>query len=78
MTPDVRSESESLGRVTGCGCTAAAPEPELVPVRVITAEQLDRAVVQLRERRGRPAAEQMCAVLRALELTVLPAVEHRR
>jgi len=43
-----------------------------------TTAQLDQAVRQLRERRGRPAAEQMQAVLRALELTVLRDNEHRR
>jgi hypothetical protein len=49
-----------------------------VPSRTVTAEQLDQAVRQLRERRGRPAAEQMQAVLRALDLTVAPRIEHRR
>jgi hypothetical protein len=45
---------------------------------MVTPEQLDRAVLQLRERRNRTAAEQMQAVLRALELTVAPRNEHRR
>jgi hypothetical protein len=48
-----------------------------VPQRTVTPEQLDQAVCQLRERKGRPAAEQMQAVLRALDLTVLPRIEHR-
>jgi hypothetical protein len=48
-----------------------------VPPRAVTPEQLDQAVVQLRERKGRPAAEQMQAVLRALDITVLPGIEHR-
>ena len=46
--------------------------------RTVTPDQLDQAVRQLRERRGRPAAEQMQAVLRALDLTVAPRIEHRR
>ena len=48
-----------------------------VPQRTVTAEQLDQAVRQLRERRGRPAVEQMQAILRALDLTVAPGIEHR-
>jgi hypothetical protein len=48
------------------------------PPRTVTADQLDQAVRQLRERRGRPAAEQMQAVLRALDLTVARQNEHRR
>lgn len=39
----------------------------------VTSEQVERAVIQLRERRGQPAAEQVQAVLHALELTVVPA-----
>ena len=46
------------------GCAPAA--------RVVTAAQVDRAVAQIRERPGRSAAEQMKAVLRALDLTVVP------
>jgi hypothetical protein len=38
--------------------------------RAVTQAQVDRAVAQLRERPGRSAAEQMQAVLRALDLTV--------
>jgi hypothetical protein len=40
--------------------------------RVVTAAQVDRAVAQLRERPGRSAAEQIQAVIRALDLTVVP------
>jgi hypothetical protein len=61
------SVSRDVGR-------SSAPQ---VP-RTITSEQLDQAVRQLRERPGRPAAEQMQAVLRALDLTVAPRNEHRR
>lgn len=57
----------------GCRCSAAHAAS-----RTVTSAQLDQAVRQLRERRGRPAAEQMQAVLRALELTVLRDNEHRR
>jgi hypothetical protein len=53
------------------------PPAPPVPPRTITVEQLDQAVRQLRERRGRPAAEQMQAILRALDLTVVPRIEHR-
>ena len=48
-----------------------------VPQRTVTQEQLDQAVRQLRERRGRPAAEQMQAILRALDITVARSIEHR-
>jgi hypothetical protein len=78
-TPDVRLErpdrtaAECL-RAVDLGRSPVAP----IPLRTVTAEQLDQAVRQLRERPGRPAAEQMQAVLRALDLTVLPRSEHRR
>jgi hypothetical protein len=65
---DCRGTSRDVGR-------RSAPH---VPPRTVTSEQLDQAVRQLRERRGRPAAEQMQAVLRALDLTVAPGNEHRR
>jgi hypothetical protein len=39
---------------------------------VVTAEQVERAVLQLRERPGKTAVEQMQAVLQALGLTVAP------
>lgn len=45
----------------------------------VTGDQVARAVVQLRERPGRPAAEQIRAVLRALDLTVAtPTVPAQR
>jgi hypothetical protein len=40
--------------------------------RKVTAAQVDRAVLQLRERPGQTAVEQVQAVLRALDLTVVP------
>jgi hypothetical protein len=48
------------------GCVAAA--------RTVTAEQVDKAVAQLRERAGRSAAEQVQSVIRAFDLTVVPPV----
>lgn len=42
------------------------------PGRAVTAEQVANAVLQLRERRGRPPVEQVRAILRALDLTVVP------
>jgi hypothetical protein len=49
-------------------------------VRTVTPAQVNRAVAQLRERPGRSAAEQMQAVLRALDLTVAadPAIPDQR
>ncbi|MHA6624537.1 hypothetical protein ACU61A_03910 [Pseudonocardia sichuanensis] len=79
-TPDVRLHDPLPG--TGCQYAAAPSHDEVgEPVsaaRTVTPEQVDLAVVQLRERRGRTAAEQMQAVLRALDLTVAPRNEHRR
>ena len=47
--------------------------PHCAPAaRVVTAAQVDRAVAQLRERPGRSAVEQIQAVIRALDLTVVP------
>ena len=43
-----------------------------LPARVVTASQVDHAVAQLRERPGRSAVEQVQAVLRAFDLTVVP------
>jgi hypothetical protein len=43
--------------------------------RSVTRQQVDRAVTQLRERRHLSAAEQMQAVLRALDLVVVPDPE---
>ncbi len=79
-TPHVRLEHPDPAAAR-CRCISrdvgrgSAPH---VPPRTITSEQLDQAVRQLRERPGRPAAEQMQAVLRALNLTVAPRNEHRR
>jgi len=39
---------------------------------IVTAEQVERAVLQLRERPGMSAVEQIHAVLRELGLTVAP------
>lgn len=53
--------------------TPEIPPPDVVranTARVVTVAQVDRAVLQLRERRGRTAVEQVKAVLRALDLTV--------
>ena len=93
-TPHVRLEDpapdadRAADRITDgihdCPCAALGLDPRGsslssgAPLQMVTPEQLDRAVLQLRERRGRPAAEQMQAVLRALELTVAPRIEHRR
>lgn len=60
---------------------AEALSADLPPVvtatrdRSVTWQQVDRAVVQIRERRYLPAAEQMRAVLRALDLVVVPDPE---
>ncbi|OLT11447.1 hypothetical protein BJF78_04445 [Pseudonocardia sp. CNS-139] len=40
-------------------------------VRTVTADQVDRAVAQLRERPGRSAVEQIQSVLRVFDLTVV-------
>jgi hypothetical protein len=57
----------SLGPVEGL--SVGSPE------RAVTRRQVDLAVAQLRERRHLPAAEQMRAVLRALDLVVVPDPE---
>ena len=78
-TPDVQLGDPDRSDADRCGVfldVGRRPAPR-VPLRTVTAEQLDQAVHQLRERRGRPAAEQMQAVLRALDLTVAPGNEHR-
>jgi hypothetical protein len=41
---------------------------------IVTAEQVERAVLQLRERPGMSAVEQIHAVLRELGLTIAPPV----
>jgi hypothetical protein len=53
------------------GAEAAAQEQRPAP-HVVTAEQVERAVLQLRERPGKCAVEQVHAVLRELGLTVAP------
>ena len=80
--PDVRLEgsvqrTDYAGGVVDDGGNASTLPAE-APLRTVTPAQVDLAVLQLRERRGRPAAEQMLAVLRALDLTVEPCTEHRR
>ena len=70
-TPDVRLDDPARSTDSRYPAVDSGVSTEpAVPSRVVTPEQVDRAVVQLRERRGRTAAEQMQAVLRALELTV--------
>jgi hypothetical protein len=77
-TPDVRlDDPHRMYASVEVDCGRARVEAEF-SARVVTPEQLDLAVLQLRERRNRTAAEQMQAVLRALELTVAPRNEHRR
>ncbi|GAA0933593.1 hypothetical protein [Pseudonocardia zijingensis] len=81
MTPEVRLGGPE--RATAC-CGGVSPDvgkrhvADLRAARTVTPAQLDQAVHQLRERRGRPAAEQMQAILRALDLTVVRDSEHRR
>jgi hypothetical protein len=81
-TPDVRLEDVDHRPDRACGAVDigddASTIPGYKPLRMVTADQVDLAILQLRERRGRPAAEQMHAVLRALDLTVAPRSEHRR
>ncbi len=47
-------------------------EPVRAAPRTVTSSQVARAAMQLRERRDRSAVEQLQAVLRALDLTVVP------
>ncbi len=77
-TPDVRpaSPDRTVADFGGVSLDVGRRPAHEVPPRTVTAEQLDQAVRQLRERRGRPPAEQMQAVLRALDLTVVRANEH--
>jgi hypothetical protein len=77
-TPDVRLGNPDR-TAADCRCVSldAGRRPvHHVPARTVTTEQVDQAVRQLRERRGRPAAEQMQAILRALDLTVARVNEH--
>jgi hypothetical protein len=85
-TPDVRLDHPL--RTADCCDTAGTTSCDAASdgvgggadgaARTVSPEQVDCAVVQLRERRGRTAAEQMQAVLRALDLTVAPRDEHPR
>jgi hypothetical protein len=79
MTPDVRlgDPARTAADCRGLSLDGGRRPAHHVPPRTVTAEQLDQAVRQLRERKGRPAAEQMQAVLRALDLTVVRQNEHR-
>jgi hypothetical protein len=77
--PEVRIGNPDRTAAECCGVSVDVgrrPAHHVTP-RTVTPEQLDQAVRQLRERKGRPAAEQMQAVLRALDLTVMPRNEHR-
>ena len=47
------------------------PPPPADPGRTVTAGQVADAILQVRERPGRCASEQVQAVLRALNLTVV-------
>jgi hypothetical protein len=79
-TPDVRQKDPDR---TAAECLCTVPDVDrgpaaLEPPRTVTPDQVDQAVHQLRERSGRPPAEQMQAVLRALDLTVVPRNEQPR
>jgi hypothetical protein len=70
--------STSRPRPAGPAGRPTAPPPEIAhsatcarSARVVTAAQVDQAVLQLRECPGKTAAEQVQAVLRALDLTVV-------
>jgi hypothetical protein len=52
--------------------TVPAPRADPDPGRTVTAGQVADAILQVRERPGRCASEQVQAVLRALDLTVVP------
>ena len=59
-----------------CRCDTVVPgPPPAASARVVTREQVQHAVLQLRERSGQSAAEQVRAVLRALDLTVVPPAQ---
>jgi hypothetical protein len=78
-TPEVRcTDPDESG--ASPGAARQGPEPERCPhgcvaaARTVTADQVDEAVAQLRERPNRSAVEQVQAVLRAFDLTVAPPV----
>jgi hypothetical protein len=81
-TPPTRLIDPTDSAVSPCAAPAqpaaalphqAAAVPAHGPVaRIVTAEQLERAVLQLRERPGMSAVEQIHAILRELGITVAP------
>jgi hypothetical protein len=78
-TPEIRvgNPDRTAADCRGVSVDGGRRPAHHVAPRTVTVEQLDHAVRQLRERRGRPAAEQMQAVLRALDLTVARENEHQ-
>jgi hypothetical protein len=74
-TPPTRLIEPADPAVSPCPAprhTEAAVQEKGPAPRVVTAEQVERAVLQLRERPGKCAVEQVHAVLRELGLTVAP------
>lgn len=69
MTP-----SESSGRSSD-PIVEAPPRADIERCRTVTASQVTNAITQLREQPGQSAAVQIQAVLRALDLTVVPDPE---
>ena len=53
----------------------ASPQADSKRCRTVTASQVAHAITQLREQRGYAAAVQVQAVVRALDLTVVPDPE---
>jgi hypothetical protein len=65
-------------KLRGSGEGSSVGSPSVVAEcreRTVTRRQVDQAVAQLRERRHLPPAEQMRAILRALDLVVVPDPE---
>jgi hypothetical protein len=81
-TPPTRLIEPTDPAVSPCAAPthqAAAPTHQTGTVHgpaasIVTAEQVERAVLQLRERPGMSAVEQIHAILRELGLTVVPPV----
>ena len=83
-TPPTRLIEPADPTVSPCAAPAhpaAAPPHQAGPApahgtaaSIVTAEQVERAVLQLRERPGMSAVEQIHAILRELGLTVAPPV----
>jgi hypothetical protein len=71
-TPPIRLIEPADPTVSPTITTAPGAEAHGPAVGVVTAEQVERAVLQLRERPGKSAVEQIHAVLRELGLTVAP------